>query len=41
MVMHLDEQAVRSVLRWDRLIAAMETALTAFRAAASFSPRGT
>ena len=30
MVMHLDEQAVRSVLRWDRLIAAMETALTAF-----------
>ncbi|HET6368974.1 MAG TPA: ornithine cyclodeaminase family protein [Pseudomonadales bacterium] len=28
--MHLDEQAVRSVLRWDRLIAAMETALTAF-----------
>src|SRR6266508_3076304 len=30
MVMHLDEQAVRAVLRWDHLIAEMEAALTAF-----------
>jgi ornithine cyclodeaminase/alanine dehydrogenase-like protein (mu-crystallin family) len=29
MVMHLDEAAVRAVLRWDPLIAAMEAALTA------------
>ena len=30
MVMHLDEQAVRAVLRWDHLIPEMEAALTAF-----------
>ena len=30
MVMHLDEQAVRAVLRWDPLIDAMETALASF-----------
>jgi thiomorpholine-carboxylate dehydrogenase len=30
MVMHLDEEAVRAVLRWDPLIAEMEAALTAF-----------
>ena len=29
MVMYLDEQAVRAALRWDQLIAEMETALTA------------
>src|SRR6266545_1386451 len=29
MVMHLDEEAVRAVLRWDPLIARMEAALTA------------
>jgi len=29
MVMHLDEQAVRAVLRWDQLIAEMEVALIA------------
>src|SRR6266850_2236752 len=29
MVMHLDEDAVRAVLRWDPLIACMEAALTA------------
>jgi thiomorpholine-carboxylate dehydrogenase len=30
MVMHLDEAAIRRVLQWDKLIAAMEAALTAF-----------
>src|SRR3984893_12312617 len=30
MVLYLDEQRVRDLLHWDRLIAAMETALTAF-----------
>ena len=30
MVMHLDEAAIRRVLHWDPLIAAMEAALTAF-----------
>lgn len=30
MVMHLDEADVRAVLRWDHLIAEMESALTAF-----------
>src|SRR5579872_684602 len=30
MVMHLDEAAVRRVLHWDPLIAAMEAALAAF-----------
>jgi len=30
MMVHLDEQAVRAVLRWDRLIVEMEAALTAF-----------
>jgi thiomorpholine-carboxylate dehydrogenase len=30
MAMYLDEQAVRTVLRWDQLIAEMETALAAF-----------
>ena len=30
MVIYLDEQRVRDLLHWDRLIAAMETALTAF-----------
>src|SRR6266478_2487857 len=30
MVLYLDEQRVRDLLHWDRLIAAMETALAAF-----------
>jgi thiomorpholine-carboxylate dehydrogenase len=30
MVIHLDDDAVRSALRWDELIGAMESALTAF-----------
>src|SRR6202140_2566299 len=30
MVLYLDEQRVRDLLHWDGLIAAMETALTAF-----------
>ena len=38
MVMHLDEAAVRAVLRWDRLIAEMESALTAFSSGRVIQP---
>ncbi len=38
MVMHLDEAAIRRVLRWDPLIAAMERALTAFSAGRVLQP---
>ena len=37
-VMHLDERDVRAVLRWDRLIAAMESALTAFSSGQVIQP---
>jgi ornithine cyclodeaminase/alanine dehydrogenase-like protein (mu-crystallin family) len=38
MVMHLDEADVRAVLRWDALIAEMETALTALSAGRVIQP---
>ena len=38
MVMHLDEGAVRAVLRWDPLIAEMESALIAFSAGRVIQP---
>jgi thiomorpholine-carboxylate dehydrogenase len=38
MAMHLDEGAVRAVLRWDPLMAAMESALTAFSAGRVIQP---
>lgn len=38
MVMHLDEAAVRAVLRWDDLIAEMESALVAFSAGRVIQP---
>jgi ornithine cyclodeaminase/alanine dehydrogenase-like protein (mu-crystallin family) len=38
MVMHLDEVAVRAVLRWDDLIAAMETSLAAFSSGRVLQP---
>lgn len=38
MVMHLDEAAVRAVLRWDPLIAAMEQALAAFSSGRVLQP---
>src|SRR5438874_12919425 len=38
MVMHLDEAAIRQVLRWDPLIAAMEAALAAFSAGRVLQP---
>lgn len=38
MVMHLDEERVRAVLRWDPLIAEMESALNAFSAGRVIQP---
>jgi ornithine cyclodeaminase/alanine dehydrogenase-like protein (mu-crystallin family) len=38
MVMHLDEAAIRAVLHWDPLIAAMEAALAAFSAGRVLQP---
>ncbi len=38
MVMHLDEEGVRAVLRWDPLIAEMESALTAFSSGRVIQP---
>jgi ornithine cyclodeaminase/alanine dehydrogenase-like protein (mu-crystallin family) len=38
MVMHLNEEAVRAVLRWDLLIPAMESALTAFSSGRVIQP---
>src|SRR6266852_2583135 len=38
MVMHLDEAAIRGVLRWDPLIAAMEEALAAFSSGQVLQP---
>src|SRR6266849_420603 len=38
MVLYLDEQRVRDLLHWDRLIAAMETALAAFSAGRVLQP---
>jgi ornithine cyclodeaminase/alanine dehydrogenase-like protein (mu-crystallin family) len=38
MIMHLDEKAVRAVLRWDHLIAEMESALTAFSSGRVIQP---
>jgi thiomorpholine-carboxylate dehydrogenase len=38
MVMHLDETAVRALLRWDDLIAAMEEALAAFSSGRVLQP---
>ncbi len=38
MVMHLDEEGVRAVLRWDQLIAEMESALIAFSAGRVIQP---
>src|SRR5260370_40083566 len=38
MVMQLDEAAIRRVLHWDKLIAAMEEALAAFSAGRGLQP---
>jgi ornithine cyclodeaminase/alanine dehydrogenase-like protein (mu-crystallin family) len=38
MILHLDETQVRAVLRWDELIAAMETALARFSAGRVIQP---
>src|ERR1700686_3645967 len=38
MVLYLDEQRVRDLLHWDGLIAAMETALTAFSSGRVLQP---
>ena len=38
MVMHLDEEDVRAALRWDHLIAEMESALTAFSSGRVIQP---
>ena len=38
MVMHFDDEAVRSALRWDDLIRAMENALTDFTAGRVMQP---
>src|SRR5260370_15207039 len=37
-MMHLDEAAIRAVLRWDALIAAMEPALAAFSSGRVLQP---
>jgi hypothetical protein len=37
-MLHLDEAAIRPVLRWDALIAAMEQALAAFSSGRVLQP---